>query len=122
MTDFFFSAVLHEGNTGLTQSMFTTKTEGEEFRDSFKVNRDESSGLYLYKNNSGKEELLIETFGKRAQSGRYIVRYDGELFVAITELALSDTGQYRFGVSNSSLQGSYKTFELRVKGKCGIMN
>lgn len=125
MTDFSFSAVLHDGNTGLIQAMITTKTEGEDFRDSFKVDRGGSSGLYLYKNNSGKEELLIETFGKRAQSDRYIVRYDVEEFtitVTITELALSDAGQYKFGVSNSSVQGSYKTFELRIKGECCIMN
>lgn len=115
MPDVSFLAALHGANT---QSMMTTKTEGEDFRDSFRVDRHESSGLYLYKNNSGKEEGIIQTFGRRAQSGRHTVRYDGELFVVITELALSDAGQYRFGVSNSSSQGSFKTFELRIKGEC----
>lgn len=117
MTDFFFSTVLCNGNSGVIQAMLITKTEGEDFRDSFKVDQVGNSRLYLCKNNCSKEDILIETSGNRAQSGRYTVRYDGELYVTITELTQSDSGQYSFGVSNSSVLGSYKTFELRITGE-----
>uniref|UniRef100_A0A3Q1JR87 Immunoglobulin V-set domain-containing protein n=1 Tax=Anabas testudineus TaxID=64144 RepID=A0A3Q1JR87_ANATE len=102
---------------GVIQAMLITKTEGEDFRDSFKVDQVGNSRLYLCKNNCSKEDILIETSGNRAQSGRYTVRYDGELYVTITELTQSDSGQYSFGVSNSSVLGSYKTFELRITVK-----
>ncbi|XP_026224219.1 uncharacterized protein LOC113167647 [Anabas testudineus] len=115
---FCFFSVLCNGNSGVIQAMLITKTEGEDFRDSFKVDQVGNSRLYLCKNNCSKEDILIETSGNRAQSGRYTVRYDGELYVTITELTQSDSGQYSFGVSNSSVLGSYKTFELRITERC----
>lgn len=117
IADLFFSAVLCDGNTGLIQAMIIKKTEGEDFRDSFRVNWAGSSRLYLCRNDCNKEDILLETPGNRARSGRYTIRYDGELYVTITELTQSDTGRYRFGVSNSSLPGSYKEFELSIRGE-----
>ncbi|KAF3697364.1 hypothetical protein EXN66_Car013044 [Channa argus] len=116
MTDDFFPAVLNDRNTGIHGEMMIPKTEGEDFRHSIKVGRPESTIIYLCRNNCTKEDILIEALGNRATTGKYIIRYDEKLFVTIKQLTLSDAGWYRFGVANSSSQGSYMDFEIRIKG------
>ncbi|XP_071333563.1 polymeric immunoglobulin receptor-like [Trachinotus anak] len=116
---FCFLSVLSDGNTGLihAQTIFT-RTEGEDLRHNFTVNDAERSRKYLCRNNCKKGNILIETHSKSAQSGRYIIRYDGVLNVVISALTQSDAGRYRFGVGNSSSQGPFQDFEIKVKALC----
>ncbi|GLD50561.1 uncharacterized protein AKAME5_000374000 [Lates japonicus] len=77
--------------------------------------RDQDQIYFTLTNDCEKEDILIETHANRAQSGRYTIRYNGFLHVIIKELTKSDTGRYRFGVSNSSSLGSYQDFEVKVR-------
>ncbi|KAK2897145.1 CXADR-like membrane protein [Channa argus] len=118
---FCFLSVLNDRNTGIHGEMMIPKTEGEDFRHSIKVGRPESTIIYLCRNNCTKEDILIEALGNRATTGKYIIRYDEKLFVTIKQLTLSDAGWYRFGVANSSSQGSYMDFEIRIKERCKVI-
>ncbi|XP_056239987.1 polymeric immunoglobulin receptor-like isoform X2 [Seriola aureovittata] len=112
-------SALSDRNTGLinAQTIFT-KTEGEDFKHNFTVMKAEKSRKYLCRNECKEGDVLIETHGRRAQSGRYIIRYDGVLNVAITELTQSDAGRYRFGISNSSTLGVFQDFKIKVRELC----
>lgn len=75
------------------------------------------SRKYFCRNDSKKEDILIETCGNRAKSDRYIIRYDGKVHVVITELTTSDMGWYRVGVGSSSSWGSHQEFKIKVRGE-----
>ncbi|XP_022618897.1 polymeric immunoglobulin receptor-like isoform X2 [Seriola dumerili] len=112
-------SALSDRNTGLinAQTIFT-KTEGEDFKHNFTVIKAEKSRKYLCRNECKEGDVLIETDRRRAESGRYIIRYDGVLHVVITELTQSDAGRYRFGISNSSTLGVFQDFKIRVRELC----
>lgn len=62
----------------------------------------------------------MEVKGRRTKSGRYNLRYDpGQVHVAITQVTRADAGNYRVGVTSSSLRpGTYQDFQLVVRRLC----
>ncbi|XP_041802235.1 polymeric immunoglobulin receptor-like [Chelmon rostratus] len=93
-----------------------TKTEGDTF--SFGCSFNSLQGKkFLSKKERRNEDVLIETSGVSAQSGRYGIRYDTQFnifYVSISQLSRSDSGRYRCGLGNASLSTSHRQFELRV--------
>lgn len=78
---------------------------------------------FLCKDECKEEDILIETEGDTAQSGRYSILYktgtyfpvsSTVLYVSITQLTRSDSGRYRCGLERSFLPDSYWAFEIRV--------
>ncbi|KAM8755148.1 polymeric immunoglobulin receptor-like [Acanthopagrus schlegelii] len=66
------------------------------------------------------EDVLIETDGNRAQSGRYhIIYFDGSIFglyVIITNVSKSDTGWYKCGYGKAVSPHSSNAFTVLVIG------
>ncbi|CAK6980118.1 uncharacterized protein LOC128357838 [Scomber scombrus] len=64
------------------------------------------------------EDILVETEGNRAQSGRYSIKYTKgsaiELDVTITRLKKSDTGRYKCGYGSPSSPDSSYSFPIIV--------
>ncbi|XP_037628687.1 uncharacterized protein LOC119489845 [Sebastes umbrosus] len=90
---------------------FRTETEGEEltWRCSNTVYGKQK---FFCKNKCKKQEdILIETDGNQAQSGRYSIEYkEGSvygLYVTITQVTKSDAGWYRCGYGRASSPDSY---------------
>ncbi|XP_018559400.1 mucin-5AC isoform X1 [Lates calcarifer] len=80
------------------------------------VNRDR---IFFCKGECKKEEdILIETDGNRAQSGRYSIKYEKGsafgLYVTITQVVKSDSGQYRCGYGRALSPDSSRTFSVIV--------
>ncbi|XP_038577607.1 CMRF35-like molecule 1 [Micropterus salmoides] len=74
---------------------------------------------FLCKGECKKEEdIIIETDENRAQSGRYSIEYiEGSVFglyVTITQVTKSDSGQYRCGYGRALSQDSYRTLQIIV--------
>ncbi|XP_051280345.1 uncharacterized protein LOC127376931 [Dicentrarchus labrax] len=116
---FCFSSALFDGGAGLDQSQLFKKMKGEDFRNSFAFQAPTGSRMYLCRNDCKKEDVVVETSGNRAVSGRYTIRYDraeNKVVVVILGLTQSDAGLYTVGVSGSSL-GPYR-FEIKVKEIC----
>ncbi|XP_047463430.1 uncharacterized protein LOC125021407 [Mugil cephalus] len=119
-----FVSVAFDRNAVITaQSTLYTKMEGEDFRTQLQFTEAKKSRKYFCRNDCQKEQdLLIETHGNRAKSGRYTIRYDTDtktVHAVITELTKSDTGSYKVGVRNSSSSlGSFKEFEITVRDLC----
>ncbi|XP_018559396.1 polymeric immunoglobulin receptor [Lates calcarifer] len=95
-----------------------TDTEGENVTYSCidAVNR---SRIFFCKGECKKEEdILIETDKNRAQSGRYSIEYkEGStfgLYVTITQVVKSDSGQYRCGYGRALSPDSSRTFSVIV--------
>ncbi|XP_026189154.1 uncharacterized protein LOC113146096 [Mastacembelus armatus] len=76
--------------------------------------------------------ILIQTTGVRAHSGRYSIKYErGHFSVSITELIKSDSGRYRCGVSSAPyvefgitvvdalLEGDYDPAERPIHTRTG---
>ncbi|XP_030278830.1 polymeric immunoglobulin receptor-like [Sparus aurata] len=67
-----------------------------------------------------EEDIIIETDGNRAQSGRYSIEYDeGSTFglsVTITNASKSDTGRYKCGYGRALSPDSSNTFPIIVMG------
>ncbi|XP_026010770.1 uncharacterized protein LOC113013808 isoform X2 [Astatotilapia calliptera] len=62
----------------------------------------------------GQGDGLVHTNDVKAQRGRYNIRYaSGVLYVSITQLTKSDSGQYRCYLSGSS-SSSFRDFEVTV--------
>ncbi|XP_035513395.1 uncharacterized protein LOC118324974 [Morone saxatilis] len=115
----FSSAALFDGSAGLDQSQPFIKMKGEDFRNPFAFQAPTGSRMYLCRNDCKKEDIVVETNGNRAMSGRYTIRYDrveNKVVVVILELTQSDAGWYTVGVNGSSL-GPYR-FEIKVKEIC----
>ncbi|XP_070825004.1 polymeric immunoglobulin receptor-like isoform X2 [Chaetodon trifascialis] len=93
-----------------------TKTEGETFSFGCSFNSLQGN-KFLSKTEWKKEDVLVETSGVSAQSGRYSITYDTDFnifYVSISQLNKSDSGRYRCGLGNTSLSTSQREFELRV--------
>ncbi|XP_018559398.1 polymeric immunoglobulin receptor [Lates calcarifer] len=95
-----------------------TDTEGENvtYPCIDAVNRDR---IFFCKGECKKEEdILIETDKNRAQSGRYSIEYkEGStfgLYVTITQVVKSDSGQYRCGYGRALSPDSSRTFSVIV--------
>ncbi|KAK2851940.1 hypothetical protein Q5P01_008216 [Channa striata] len=91
------------------------------------------SRMFFCKDECQEENMLIETTSDRAQSGRYSVEYkegsflSANVFVSITRLKTSDSGQYTCGLDRNLLPDSFKEFELIVTealqdGNTGLTN
>lgn len=67
-----------------------------------------------------EEDVLIETDGNRAQSGRYSLEYkEGSTFglsVTITQVTKSDTGHYRCGYGRALSPDSHSGLQIIVIG------
>ncbi|XP_039460084.1 polymeric immunoglobulin receptor-like [Oreochromis aureus] len=117
------SAGLFDKNTHLinAQTNLYTKVEGEDFRFELDTEVTAGSRKYICRNDSEKEDILIETTENRAESGRYIIRYDisdKKVRAVIKELTQSDSGRYKIGVSNSSSMNLFQEVELNVRELC----
>ncbi|XP_033987579.1 polymeric immunoglobulin receptor-like [Trematomus bernacchii] len=113
---FFFLFSLQDGNTGLVSAQVTVYSgiEGENVRVkcSFPSYRGRE---FFCKEPCEQEDILIETTGATAQSGRYSIDYkDRRHFVTISQLTKSDSGRYRCGVGSSWTQASYEYIEIIV--------
>lgn len=94
--------------------------EGEDFRIELDREVPAGSRKYICRNDTEKEDILIETTENRAESGRYIIRYDisdKKVHAVIKELTQSDSGRYKIGVSNSSSLNLFQEVELKVRGE-----
>ncbi|XP_045899636.1 CMRF35-like molecule 5 [Micropterus dolomieu] len=65
-----------------------------------------------------EEDIIIETDGNRTQSGRYSIEYkEGSVFglyVSITRVTKSDSGQYRCGYGRALSPDSYRKLQIIV--------
>ncbi|XP_030279508.1 uncharacterized protein LOC115585340 [Sparus aurata] len=77
---------------------------------------------FLCRDGCKEEDILIQTRGDRAQSGRYGILYkegsslvsSSVVIVIITQLNKSDQGRYRCGLERAFLPDSYWEFDIRV--------
>ncbi|CAI5648610.1 unnamed protein product [Oreochromis niloticus] len=114
---------LFDKNTHLinARTNLYTKVEGEDFRFELDTEVTAGSRKYICRNDSEKEDILIETTENRAENGRYIIRYDisdKTVRAVIKELTQSDSGRYKIGVSNSSSMNLFQEVELNVRELC----
>ncbi|KAI4824638.1 hypothetical protein KUCAC02_013136 [Chaenocephalus aceratus] len=107
---FFFLFSLQDGSTGLVSAQLSVYSgiEGETIR--FQCSFPSYGGRKLFcKEPCEQVDILIETSGASAQSGRYSIDYkQRELFVSITQLTKSDSGKYWCGA------GAYENIEIIV--------
>ncbi|KAI4824452.1 hypothetical protein KUCAC02_012963 [Chaenocephalus aceratus] len=113
---FFLLFSLQDGSTGLVSAQVSVYSgiEGEDVRVecSFPSYR---TRKFFCKEPCDNEDVLIETTGASAQSGRYSIDdKDGGLFVTITQLTKSDSGRYRCAAGTSLTQALYKDIEIIV--------
>ncbi|XP_061590774.1 polymeric immunoglobulin receptor [Cololabis saira] len=100
--------------SGTLSSNLFTKQEGESL--SFGCSFHPPEGRrFLTKRETRDENILVETEDSQAQSGRYSIDYDDDIFyVTISQLHKSDSGRYRCGVGNSSSPDLQQEFQLQV--------
>uniref|UniRef100_A0A668SJR5 Immunoglobulin V-set domain-containing protein n=1 Tax=Oreochromis aureus TaxID=47969 RepID=A0A668SJR5_OREAU len=119
----YITAGLFDKNTHLinAQTNLYTKVEGEDFRFELDTEVTAGSRKYICRNDSEKEDILIETTENRAESGRYIIRYDISdkkvnmgFNVTITSLTKSDSGRYKCGVRKKDAKNTCLEFEISV--------
>ncbi|XP_076597459.1 polymeric immunoglobulin receptor-like [Chaetodon auriga] len=94
-----------------------TKTEGESFSFGCSFNSLQGNKFFSKTGWWRKEDVLVESSGVSAQSGRYGISYDTDFnifYVSISRLSTSDSGWYRCGLGNTSHSKSQRQFELRV--------
>ncbi|XP_038577600.1 polymeric immunoglobulin receptor-like isoform X2 [Micropterus salmoides] len=109
----FFFLSLQDGNTGLTNAQIPsvyTGTEGGDIRVTCSFSSPGSS-MFFCKRECKPEDILIHTTDVRDQRGRYSIRYEGGyslyfkyVFVSITQLTKSDSGQYKCGLGGSNIK------------------
>ncbi|XP_041655434.1 uncharacterized protein LOC121517605 isoform X2 [Cheilinus undulatus] len=71
----------------------------------------------MFCRNDCDEEILVQTDGVRASSGRYSIGYKESvttIYVSITNLTKSDSGKYKCYLERELFPDSSETFELRV--------
>lgn len=79
-----------------------------------------ASNKFFCKNQCQAEDILIETDGVTAKSGRYSIGFKttswGQqiLSVTITNMTKSDSGRYRCAIGNTSVPDIYSDFDIRV--------
>ncbi|XP_045911759.1 uncharacterized protein LOC123974844 isoform X2 [Micropterus dolomieu] len=117
----FFFLTLQDGNTGLINAEILIKEGGNITRAcSFKLS---GSRKIFCRNECEEQDILVETAGDRAQSGRYSIEYkegsfpvsDTLLYVSITNLTKSDSGRYRCSLDRYWAPDSYEEFDIRVE-------
>ncbi|XP_038577718.1 uncharacterized protein LOC119905076 [Micropterus salmoides] len=112
---------LQDGNTGLINAEILVKEGGNLTRTCFFT----FSGRrkIFCKEECEEQDILVETAGNRAQSGRYSIEYKKGtypvsstlLFVIITNLTKSDSGRYRCRLDRFFHPVSYEEFDIRVE-------
>ncbi|XP_042265595.1 uncharacterized protein LOC121896033 [Thunnus maccoyii] len=117
---FCFLSALQDGNTGLVNAInLFAGAEGGSGSIICHLTSSGSTKLFC-KGECKEEDILIETDGVTAQSGRHSIRYeDGSsgrrsVTVTITQLTKSDSGRYRCGLEGSSVPDSYTDFDVTV--------
>ncbi|XP_051280384.1 uncharacterized protein LOC127376940 isoform X2 [Dicentrarchus labrax] len=118
---FCFLSALCDGNSGLVDAETLTRTEGESIIVAchFSVF---GRRKFLCKDECDKENILVETAGDSAQSGRYSILYkEGTfpvsstvLYVSIAQLTKSDAGRYRCGLERRFFPDAHWEFDIRV--------
>ncbi|XP_044066035.1 uncharacterized protein LOC122882584 isoform X3 [Siniperca chuatsi] len=116
----FFFLTLRDGNTGLINAEIPvhTGTEGGNITVGCSFFLSGSRKIFCKEECEGKD-ILVETTGDRAQSGRYSIEYEGailsseRMFVSITKLTKSDSGRYRC-ILDRWIKDSSEEFEIRV--------
>ncbi|XP_033987563.1 polymeric immunoglobulin receptor-like isoform X2 [Trematomus bernacchii] len=114
---FFLLFSLQDGNTGLVSAQHTVYSgiEGENVRVQCSFPSDRNRKFFCKETCEQKKDILIETYGAPAQSGRYRIDYkQKDLFVTITQLTKSDSGGYWCGVGSSLSTVSYEYIEIIV--------
>ncbi|XP_067449739.1 uncharacterized protein [Thunnus thynnus] len=111
---------LQDGNTGLVNAI--NLFAGAEGRNGSIHCYFTSPGStkFFCKGECKEDDILIKTDDVTAQSGRYSIKYkDGSsgrriVIVTITQLTKSDSGQYRCGLSGSSVPDAYWDFVITI--------
>ncbi|XP_050927464.1 uncharacterized protein LOC108879742 isoform X2 [Lates calcarifer] len=110
---------LLDGNTGLINGKVYSGIKGEDV--TVKCSLSSSGHLKIFcKDKCEADDVLIQTTGNRAETGRYSIRYEGgfvsggDLSVTITQLTSSDSGQYRCGLGEFLSTASYEDVEIMV--------
>lgn len=118
---FIFSTVLQDGHTGLSDEEIPVYTATEGGNITVKCVFDSSeTRKYFCKDTWRSCDILIETHGNRAQKGRYSIEYKttpsagGVMYVSITQLTKSDSGQYGCGLDKSLAPDPYVEFKISV--------
>ncbi|KAM7411193.1 hypothetical protein PAMA_021261 [Pampus argenteus] len=110
---------LQDGNIGLINAEIPifTKTEGESITFPCVFTKTERR-TYFCKNKCKDKDILVETNEVRNQSGRYSIENKNtpegkRLYVTITQLTKSDSGQYGCGLDRF-FRDSYREFKIIV--------
>ncbi|XP_044066041.1 uncharacterized protein LOC122882587 isoform X2 [Siniperca chuatsi] len=125
----FFFLTLRDGNTGLINAEIPvhTGTEGGNITVGCSFYLSGVRKIFCKDECEGKD-ILVETTGDRAQSGRYSIEYiEGTfplistlLYVSITKLTKSDSGRYRCSLDRFLIPDSSEEFEIRVTDATGV--
>ncbi|XP_044206423.1 uncharacterized protein LOC122981752 isoform X4 [Thunnus albacares] len=123
---FCFLSALQDGNTGLVNAI--NLFAGAEGRNGsihcYFISP--GSTKFFCKGECKEDDILIKTDDVTAQSGRYSIRYeDGSsgrriVIVTITQLTKSDSGQYRCGLSGSSVPDAYWDFVITITDEAAL--
>ncbi|XP_059188358.1 uncharacterized protein LOC131971076 isoform X2 [Centropristis striata] len=121
---FCFLSALCDGDSGLVSANTELiHTEGSSMTVACHFTLSGGRRKFLCKDECKEEEdILVETEGERAQSGRFSLWYEGGTFpltstvlhVSIAQLTKSDSGRYRCGLERPFLPDSYSVFEITV--------
>ncbi|XP_038577719.1 uncharacterized protein LOC119905077 [Micropterus salmoides] len=117
----FLCLTLQDGNTGLIDADILVKQGGNITHTCFFTFS--GSRKIFCKEECEEQDILVETDGDGAQSGRYSIEYkEGTfpisstlLYVSITNLAKSDSGRYRCRLDRFLFPDSYEEFDIRVE-------
>ncbi|XP_045912808.1 uncharacterized protein LOC123975391 isoform X2 [Micropterus dolomieu] len=116
----FFFLTLQDGKTGLINAEIHNGIEGGNITVKCSFTFSGSRKIFC-RNECEEKDILVETAGDRAQSGRYSIEYTGRVFsselmnVSITNLTKSDSGRYRCRLDRDWAPDSYEEFVIRVE-------
>ncbi|XP_056240654.1 CMRF35-like molecule 5 isoform X3 [Seriola aureovittata] len=116
-----FFLMLQDVKTGLINAERPyTGTEGGNITVSCSFILNGNTKIFCKDKCEKKEDILLETTEDRAERGRYRIEYErgavterATLNVSITQLSMSDSGQYWCGLKRFGPDG-YEEFEIRV--------
>ncbi|XP_026010778.1 polymeric immunoglobulin receptor-like isoform X2 [Astatotilapia calliptera] len=114
----FFFLSLQDGNPEVTDAQILHYgVIGGDFKAGFSFESPGTWKMFCREECEG-ENILINTTDVRAQTGRYSIEYEIEsvyvLYVSISKLTESDSGQYSCGLGGSSSSASYERFVIVV--------
>ncbi|XP_041655435.1 hepatitis A virus cellular receptor 1 homolog [Cheilinus undulatus] len=113
----FFFLTLRDGGTALLHTDIGVRTETEGRNIEVSCTFTVSGKKRMFCRNDCDEEILVQTDGVRASSGRYSIEYKESvttIYVSITNLTKSDSGKYKCYLERGLAPDSSETFELRV--------